>query len=465
MFFAVGSIYGINDGMLLFEMSNKHLPLRTTAQNLWNATMMGFMTSIDTFLSQSFGANQYENFGIWTGNSLVITFGATVCVSGVVALCGPAMHLFGQDPQLTEEAGKFSFRLIPGLFPYYLFKVLTKHLQTQNKLAPSVWIGILANLLNAFFNWALIFAAGWGLRGAPWATSLTRAFEFVLIVIYVYSQRSSSKAKATWPTFSRENMTYAVLKPFWKLGLSGALSITAEAWSFEITTILAGLLGTVAIDAHIITLSIATFIFLSFPFAIGIAASIRVGQLIGDERPDDAKRSAHTSFVLSGVIQASLVCILLPCKNILGRLFSSDQEVASLVSLLIPISCIFMMGDSIQATIGGVFRGLGLQNYVLVLNVLGFWVLAVPIGSLLTFVADLGVDGLWWGFTIGIYSSAAIGLWILQIRVDWQRETRKTAQRLSTTITTTRSTTQRQSISNPSGFENEGIDEEINQQQ
>ena len=68
-----------------------------------------------------------------------------------------------------------------------------------------------------------------------------------------------------------------------------------------------------------------------------------------------------------------------------------------------------MMGDSIQATIGGVFRGLGLQNYVLVLNVLGFWVLAVPIGSLLTFVADLGVDGLWWGFTIGIYSSAAIG--------------------------------------------------------
>ena len=98
--------------------------------------------------------------------------------------------------------------------------------------------------------------------------------------------------KDTLPTFSRDNLSYSVLRPFWKLAISGASSIACEAWSFEITTILAGLLGTVALDAHIITLTIATFIFLSFPFAIGIAASIRVGQLIGDSKAKAAKRSS-----------------------------------------------------------------------------------------------------------------------------------------------------------------------------
>eukprot|EP00574_Skeletonema_japonicum_P010265 CAMPEP_0201729822 /NCGR_PEP_ID=MMETSP0593-20130828/20226_1 /ASSEMBLY_ACC=CAM_ASM_000672 /TAXON_ID=267983 /ORGANISM="Skeletonema japonicum, Strain CCMP2506" /LENGTH=232 /DNA_ID=CAMNT_0048222239 /DNA_START=109 /DNA_END=804 /DNA_ORIENTATION=+ len=134
--------------------------LATVWFNLWNGTMTGFMTAIDTFLAQSYGANQYENFGVWTGNSLVITMGTTILVSGVIATCGPVMHFFGQQPDLADAAGEFSYRLIPGLFPYYAFKVLTKYLQSQNKLLPSLIIGFVANGLNALFNWRLIYRVG-----------------------------------------------------------------------------------------------------------------------------------------------------------------------------------------------------------------------------------------------------------------------------------------------------------------
>eukprot|EP00579_Thalassiosira_antarctica_P027090 CAMPEP_0202002586 /NCGR_PEP_ID=MMETSP0905-20130828/8379_1 /ASSEMBLY_ACC=CAM_ASM_000554 /TAXON_ID=420261 /ORGANISM="Thalassiosira antarctica, Strain CCMP982" /LENGTH=521 /DNA_ID=CAMNT_0048559519 /DNA_START=49 /DNA_END=1611 /DNA_ORIENTATION=+ len=403
--------------------------LATVWFNLWNATMMGFMSAIDTLLAQSFGAKQYKHVGVWTGISLIIIFLTTLVVSGMVALCGPAMHLFGQDPQLADAAGEFAIRLIPGLFPYYLFKVLTKFLQTQNKTAPGVWIGILANAMNALFNWGLIFVAGWGVNGAPWATTLTRAMEFFLMVIYIYTQKNS--LKETWPVFSRKNFHYDVLKPFWKLATFGALGATANAWSFEVTSILAGLLGTIALDAHIITLSIDSFIFLSFPFAIGIATSIRVGQLIGDQKLVDAQRSAHTSVFLGCITQAILIVILLPCKDILGHLFSTDEEVSSLVSQLIPILCIFLMGDGVHATIGGVFRGLGRQKLVLWLNILGFWLLALPIGAILTFAVGLGVFGLWWGMVIGIYMSAMTFIWYLR-RVDWQKEAMETLRRLST---------------------------------
>ena len=137
------------------------------------------------------------------------------------------LHLFGQDPHLADMAGEFSFRLLPGLFPYYLFKILTKYLQTQNRLAPGVWIGVLANGMNALFNWALIFEAGWGIAGAPWATTLTRAAEFVMIIGYVQFQKKN--LRETWPRFDKENLSFDVLRPFWKLAISGALSITAEA--------------------------------------------------------------------------------------------------------------------------------------------------------------------------------------------------------------------------------------------
>mmetsp|Transcript_21373 Transcript_21373/g.36726 ORF Transcript_21373/g.36726 Transcript_21373/m.36726 type:complete len:512 (+) Transcript_21373:141-1676(+) len=401
--------------------------LATVWFNLFNTSMIGFMTATDTMLSQSHGAGRKEGFAIWTGNSLMINFLATIVVSGIVALCGPCMKLFGQDPELAKAAGEFSFRLIPGLFPYYLFKVLTKYLQTQNHLAPGVWIGVLANGLNALFNWGLIFAADWGLAGAPWATSLTRLMEFLLIVLYIYIKRQS--LSDTLPVFHRDNMKREVLRPFLKLAMSGAASLSAEAWSFEVTTILAGLLGTVALNAHIITLTIAAFLFLSIPFAIGIAASIRVGQLIGDQRPIDAKKSSHSSFILSTSAQAIIIAILWPLADVIGNAFSSDEDVANLVSDLIPISCIFMMGEAPQATTGGIFRGLGKQKLVLGMNVLGYWLLAVPFGAILTFAIGIGVSGLWWGMVIGIYLSAFLGLFYLR-RVDWSHEAKKVENRL-----------------------------------
>ena len=140
---------------------------------------------------------------------------------------------------------------------------------------------------------------------------------------------------------------------------------------------------------------------------------------------------------LVGVVSLVLIAILLPCKDILGDLFSSDEDVSALVADLIPISCIFMMGDSIQATTGGVLRGLGRQKLVFRLNMLGFWVLGVPLGAILTFAAGLGVFGLWWGMVIGIYLSAALGLYFLR-RVDWKNEAAKAEKRLSTIASTRR---------------------------
>ena len=419
--------------------------LATVWFNLWNATMTGFMTSIDTFLSQSFGANQYESFGAWTGNSLVVTMLATVVVSGIVALCQPAMHAFGQQPSLADTAGQFSYRLIPGLFPYYAFKVFTKYLQSQNNLAPSVIIGIISNGLNALFNWGLIYHAGGdglGLMGAAWATTLTRFAEFILIAFYMLTQKN--KMKETWPTLQIENLRWNVIEPFIKLAISGALSISAEAWTFEVTTILSGLLGTIELDAHVICLNMATFLFLSFPFAIGIAASIRIGQLIGEQKPINAQRSARASFLLTLIFQVFLIALVVPFKDSLGSLFTNDNEVANLVAEIIPIWCVFMIGDSVQAVTGGVLRGLGRQKLCLLLNILGFWVLGVPIGASLTFAAGSGVFGLWWGLVIGIYCTAVIGIIILRFRMNWKREAEKSMERLSTL--TSRSTKHNDSV-------------------
>jgi len=403
--------------------------LATVWFNLWNTVMLGLMTATDTMLSQSFGAKEYRGFAMWTVNSIVVVTVVGIFVAGLIALCEPCMLLFGQDPDLAKNAGDFSYRLIPGLIPYFIFKVLTKYLQAQNIVTPAVYIGILANAVNVFANWFFIYGLNLGLNGAPWATTLTRIGEMILIILYIRWQSTTTLAD-TFPVMSAMNLEMEVIMPFLKLGLSGALAFACEAWSFEVTTILAGLLGTISLDAHIIALSITTFTYLSFAFAVGLSASLRVGQLIGEGLPGDAKRSSVVSYVINISLQVILAAILFPCQDIIGELFSENEEVQELVSKLIPIACLFMVGDAIQANSGGIMRGLGRQSLVLKMNIVGFWIFAIPIGSVLTFVADMGVFGIWWGFVTGIYLATAIGVYII-FRINWRGEALNATIRVS----------------------------------
>jgi MATE family multidrug resistance protein len=392
--------------------------------------MLGFCTAIDTLLSQSFGAKQFDAFAMWSGNSIFIVSLVSILIGALIATCHPMMLIFGQDPTIAAAAGQFSYRLLPGLLPYYIFKVLIKHLQAQNILLPGALIGIFANIFNIFANWFCISYLDMGLNGAPIATTLTRVLELLLIVVYFYWKKSTLLSK-TFPVFSIRNLNREAVSTFLKIAINSALSLSAEAWSFEITTILAGLLGTVAVDAHIITMTIVGFLYLSFPFAVGIATSIRIGQLIGEGSATDAKRSSIVSFVLTIALQGALIAIVMPIGDQLGKLFSNDEDVSHLVTQLIPLSCIFMLGDAIQSNAGGVLRGLGQQKLLLLLNIIGFWLLAIPAGALLTFVADIGVYGLWWGMTIGINSSSLMGLALLKFYINWDKEAEDAKYRIA----------------------------------
>ena len=94
-----------------------------------------------------------------------------------------------------------------------------------------------------------------------------------------------------------------------------------------------------------------------------------------------------------------------------------------------------MVGDAVQATVRGIMRGLGRQRLVLLLNILAFWILAIPSGALLTFVGNSGVAGIWWGYVIGIYSAGFLGMLLLKCRISWDEEAKNATKRLLTLST------------------------------
>ena len=73
---------------------------------------------------------------------------------------------------------------------------------------------------------------------------------------------------------------------------------------------------------------------------------------------------------------------------------------------------------------------MGRQRLVAGLNLLGFWVIGLPLGAVLTFgPTHIGVAGLWWGLAAGLTVVAAFGVGVL-LRTDWPAEVRRAAARL-----------------------------------
>lgn len=92
---------------------------------------------------------------------------------------------------------------------------------------------------------------------------------------------------------------------------------------------------------------------------------------------------------------------LLVCRNILGYMFSNEEEVVNYLKELSPLLCLLLIMDSIQAVLSGVARGSGWQHLGAYVNLGAYYIVGMPVAVVLGFVWHLGGKGLWLGLNAG----------------------------------------------------------------
>lgn len=64
-----------------------------------------------------------------------------------------------------------------------------------------------------------------------------------------------------------------------------------------------------------------------------------------------------------------------------GYIFTGDPDVAAYVASLLPIVCIYQIGDGGSCVTGGILRGSGKQKIGAVANLLAYYVIGLPLGT------------------------------------------------------------------------------------
>src|SRR5207249_7604738 len=144
------------------------------------------------------------------------------------------------------------------------------------------------------------------------------------------------------------------------------------------------------------------------PLGLASAGAVRVGHAVGARDVRRARRAGWTALVLGGAVMIVLGVMLFLFPVPMLSVFTTDARVLEIGSRLLAIAAAFQLFDGTQAVTTGVLRGIGDTRTPMMMNVIGHWVLGLPVGWALCFRYGWGVAGLWIGLSIGLIFVAAV---------------------------------------------------------
>lgn len=409
-------LMGFVDAVMLGRYSTEAMAAAATTNAIIFSTIMfanGILFGLDPLIAQAHGAGKGRLAGLAAQRGIVLALLLSVPLGLAWLFMGDIFLFFGQPTELAPLARVYAHALIPSIPFFLLQSVLRQFLQGRELVRPALYITLMANVVNAIANYGLIFGnfglPELGMLGAGVATTSTRIFAFVALLLWVRVFRLHEGA---WPTWGRDAWDPKALWAVVGIGFPVAVQVSTEMWAFNAATLLAGSLGAVTSAAHNIALGFAS---LSFMAALGIAAgaTTRVGNLIGAERFADAQRAAWVAIAMGAGVMSVSAILFVSFRETLPLLYLDDPAVVALAASILPIAAAFQIFDGVQAVGCGVLRGMGKTRPSAVFNVIGYWVLGLPLGYWFGIRQGL-LSGLWWGLALGL--AVVAGLLIFWIR-------------------------------------------------
>jgi MATE family multidrug resistance protein len=261
---------------------------------------------------------------------------------------------------------------------------------------------VAGNALNAVLDVVLIFgvpAVGLPALGVIGAALATTIVQLAMWAIYAAGVRAIDGGAP------RPRSQAADLARIFRIGAPVGGQLFAEVGVFGIATVAAAHLGELPAAAHSIALNLVSF---TFSFAVGIASatSVRVGHAVGAGDLALARRRGVMGFGLGLGVMACFAATFSLAAAPLAHAFSGDAAVIAATVPLLHIAALFQLSDGTQAIGAGALRGLGHTRETLWGNLVGHYVVGLPILLGLAFGAGLGAVGLWWGLSAGLTGTA-----------------------------------------------------------
>ncbi|XP_070536669.1 multidrug and toxin extrusion protein 1-like isoform X2 [Ptychodera flava] len=302
------------------------------------------------------------------------------------------------------------------------FTVVSKYLQNQSIVISVMLFSIAASLISVPIHYVFLFVWDMQLVGAALALSLVWWLLFISLVIYIRMRNLHEETWGGWSTACLQDWD-----TLFKLAVAGILVMALEWWAWEIGTFFMGTIGEVELAAQGSLFQLA-FVLFMLPFGYYLVVSIRVGNSLGAYKPDQAKLAAIVALISMCVIEIIVAAILLITKDVLGNIFTADEDVLAIFGKIVPFVALYQLLDAVGEAGIGILQGCGLQKVGAMVNFITYYIITVPTMFALVLAADMSVLGVWVSLNAAMAFKAAV-LLVVVIRLKWENQAEKVQKR------------------------------------
>lgn len=363
---------------------------------------LGILLAFDPVMSQAVGAGDHSAITRNLQRGLVLSVALSIPVGTSFLAAGPVLSLCGQEPALIDKATTYIWILIPSVLPFYGFQLGRSTLQAHHRTAPIVWTIIIANALNVFLNWVLIYGhlgvSEMGIAGSAYATLASRWVMF--LCLFIVGRQQLWCHLRLWTRRAFESA--AILRVF-RVGAPIGMQMVFEFGAFGMTLLMMGWIDQSALAGHQAAITLASMTYM-FGLGISVATGVRVGNAVGRGDSSGARWSAGIGMIVGTAIMAVFAVVFILAPGPLASMFSKVEDVGvrEVTLALLPVAAVFQVMDGVQVVALGALRGVGDTKVPMLINLVGFWMIGLPAGYYLAFHLGSGPAGLWWGLTIGL---------------------------------------------------------------
>ena len=367
----------------------------------------GTASGVQTFVSQADGAGERQSAGAWAWQGAYgVVPAALLMVLLVAPWIGPILELSGSSPELRASAEVYLSTRIWGEVGFAAVMVMTSFFRGLGDTRTPLYVGLLANVVNAILDYGLIFGnfglPAWGVAGAGTATATGQWVGAAALFAFFQRRRLREECRTQmvapdWSQIRRFLRTGIPIGGQWAIGMTSFATFT---------TIVArmGDASMAASQAFVMLLS------LSFMQAVGIsiASSTLVGRYIGADDPEAAKRSFRTSLQLGIGLGGVIAVLFVSVPEPLLRIFTDDPSVVALGRPLLLFGALFQLCDAIAIVSEGALRGAGDTRWPFWIETLFGWGVFVPLAYTLGVTLEYGLTGAWVGGTASVSILAVV---------------------------------------------------------
>lgn len=363
---------------------------------------IGLLLGLDTLVSQAYGRNDHDECHRWLAQGVYLACILTLPLMLLVVTLSFGFSRFGITPAVAGPAGAYLRILNWGTLPLLLYGASRRYLQAVGQVRVITVTYILANLINWGANWVLIYGKlgfpALGVSGSALSTCIARVSmaAALLGLAWRYERQRGHPLFRHWAAPHWDKLRELI-----RLGAPAAGQIVLEVGAWNLATFSASYLDPVALATHSIVLNYASISYM-VPLGISAAAAVSVGRAIGANDPARARRAGWLALALGVGFMLCAAVAFVGIPKPLIALYTNDPRVLRVGPALLGLAALFQIFDGIQTVSTGALRGLGETRTPMVANLVGYWVLGLPLGLSLCFLLHWGIYGLWIGLTLAL---------------------------------------------------------------